>query len=91
MIIVFVQNAQNSCQHDFIFIVDRIEGLFAVCELPDETICDIELSRFPWQPKDKEKYIGRVGIDGNIEVLDKVVVTIPESLKHKIPSRFIRF
>ena len=75
----------------FDIIVDRIEGNYAICEMPDETMCDIELSYFPDMPNDREWYKAFIDIMGNVNVVRKIVKEIPTEKKHKLSNRFIRF
>ncbi len=86
-----MQNVKAIFHNPFVICVDRIEGKYAVCELPDETMCDIDKDLFPSNMKEKERYKVRINNSGNIEVLEKVDSTIPESARHKLPPRFIRF
>ena len=75
----------------FDLIVDRVEGNYAICELPDETMCNIELTYFPEIPKDREWYKAFLDIMGNIRIVEKTVKVIPGEKKHKLSSRLIRF
>lgn len=75
----------------FDIIVDRIEGNYAICEMPDETMCDIELSSFSDIPKDRERYKVFVDTKGNVIVAHRIEKEIPDENRHKLSNRFIRF
>ena len=81
----------DKCTNTFVIIVDRVEGKFAVCELPDDTICDIDISRFPGVVSDRERYEVRINPSGNIDVLRKYEAIIKSEERHKLPGRLIRF
>ena len=73
----------------FSIFVDRVEGKFAICEMPDESICDIEIEAFPQKPRDRERYIASLNSKGNIEIIRKAdPVTIQKS---KLSAKLIRF
>ena len=73
----------------FVIFVDRIEGKYAVCEMPDETMCDIEISRFPGNVKERERFLVSINSAGNFEIINRLIV-VPEN-KPILPKKLIRF
>ena len=73
---------------EFVVFVDRIEGKYAVCELPDETMCDIERTKFPASLKEREKYIVMLSSYGDVIVLSRIVEM---TKKPNLPNKLIRF
>ncbi len=82
----------NNCQspNTFIIIVDRLEGNYAICEFPDETMCDVLRTSFPEDVKDREKYEVFINSQGNIQVVKRHEVAILPENRHKLPSRLVR-
>jgi hypothetical protein len=76
-------------ENTFVIIIDRIEGKYAVCEFPDETMCDIEKSIFPADIKDREKYDVTIDASGNIRVIKKHTET--SNNVHRLSKKIIRF
>ncbi len=79
---------RSKLQNAFEIFVDRIEGRFAVCEMPDETMCDIDLSAMPDDVKERDRFLVRLGTKGNIEIINKIC---PKKSEHTLPVRLIRF
>ena len=70
-------------------IVDRIEGNYAVCEMPYETMVDIELSKISFEIKENDRLYIEFDEFGNV----KTVIKIPKKniVKRILKPRFIRF
>ena len=72
----------------FVVFVDRIEGNYAVCELPDETMCDVKKDLFPADLKERERYEVEVQATGDFKVIKKRSADIASC---PLPSKLIRF
>ncbi|MBQ9267313.1 MAG: hypothetical protein IJ217_03420 [Clostridia bacterium] len=77
----------------FIIFVDRIEGDFAVCEFPDETMHDIHLAAFEeldTEVREREQYRVCLREEGKVEVLSKVFL-LPNTPQKKLSAKLVRF
>lgn len=72
----------------FTIFVDRIEGNYAVCELPDETMCDVSKDLFPEDLKEREKYQVEIQTNGEFRVIKKFEKS---NSTRQLPSKLIRF
>lgn len=70
-------------------VVDRIEGSYAVCEMPYETMVDIEISKIPFLVKEGDRLLIERDEFGSLKVINK----IPKEnfVKRVLKNRFIRF
>ena len=71
----------------FCVIVDRIEGNYAVCEFPDMSMRDIELSKIPFEVKEKNTLVVKTSGESELEVICKRKVVA----SRKPNMRTIRF
>lgn len=79
----------ENIEKNFNAIVDRIEGNYAVCEMPYETMVDIELSKIPFEVKESDHLYIEFDEFGNVKTVQK----IPKKnfLKKILKPQFIRF
>ena len=80
--------SNDKMANKFVIFVDRFEGNYAVCELPDETMCDVEKSLFPENVKERERFEVEVQSNGDFKVITKCQMA---SASNKLPSKLIRF
>lgn len=71
----------------FNIIVDRIEGDYAVCQFPDLSMKDIELSHIPFEVKSRDVIFSRYTDENKMEFIS--VKKCPKKIR--ISSKFIRF
>lgn len=87
----------DSSDTSFTIMIDRIEGEFAVCEFPDdEELKNVELSLFPFQVKENERYKIRYVAEGKLQYISKVIHdsennAILSRIKKRMNSRLLRF
>lgn len=82
-----------SCEPEediFSVIVDRIEGNYAVCEFPNSTMKDVELSTIPFEVNSRDVILVRYKEKGEIEFIS-VRPKIKENKKISKLSKLIRF
>lgn len=71
----------------FEVVVDRIEGNFAVCEMPNEMPTeDVNIADIPFVIKEKDTLKVRFNDENKLEIISKV-----ETPRRMIPKRWIRF
>lgn len=73
----------------FKVVIDRIEGEFAVCEMPDLSMIDINLSLIPGLAKESDSLLIKISESNQIEVLS--IIPFKPKGKLKIRPKFVRF
>lgn len=53
----------------FNIIIDRIEGNYAICEFPNESMQDIEISKIPFAIKPRDVILARYNDKNEIECI----------------------
>lgn len=72
----------------FCVIIDRIEGNYAVCEFPDMSMRDIELSKIPFEVKEKNTLVVKTIGESDFEVICKKKVIVPKKRNPRL-TRFV--
>ena len=55
-----------------IYMDETING-YARCEFPDEKMRDVPFSTFPFEPKERERYLMRYAEEGNLIFISKII------------------
>ena len=80
-----IERAENI---KFIVTVDRIEGEYAVCLMPDMSTLDLKISEYPLI-KENDKIEVKLNDCKELEFL-RIIPKWPQR-KRKLPVRFVRF
>lgn len=79
----------SDCFENFKIVIDRIEGEYAVCELPDSSVKDIKLSLIPRPVKARDSLLVKFSDSNELEIIS--VIPFESKGKRRIPPRFMRF